>query len=400
MGDPVAAASARCPVCDRPKATAEDHVRFGQEHPNCVPEPHVGVWRPADFGSNWYDYKCWSPGIGVACTKQAVDWRARALTTQAQLTSTDQYARERDTMATHHARLAADARFREEVAAQEGVRLREALEMVRDCAKEIMPAHENLEKLRSVIVSVHDATWTRLFSIYFVAEAALTPPPAAPPKSAPVLKRWHPTPSVPAPAPERCAACGEILPDDHVRKIESATGKHFHTGCPSRAPVPPTEGVMNLNWQHCKAPPTVVTLCGSTRFMEQFFRSGWVETLAGRIVLSVGVVVREGAAAPPLPNDHLGEHFGVKDLLDEIHFRKIDLSTEILVLNVGGYVGASTQREIAYAMATGKRVRFLDEPAGLEMLEARSHEIGHQVAAFAMGRIPPTAAPPKPAGEV
>lgn len=159
-------------------------------------------------------------------------------------------------------------------------------------------------------------------------------------------------------------------------------------GPPRKTPrqIPPMQP---LQWKHCTKPPVVVTLCGSTRFMDQFFKSGWEETLAGRIVLSVGVVVheQEGPAAM-LPNDHLGEHFGVKDLLDEIHFRKIDLSDEILVLNVDGYVGQSTQREIAYAMATGKKVRFLHEDLGEAMLEERGHAIAQQIAAFANGHIP------------
>lgn len=138
-----------------------------------------------------------------------------------------------------------------------------------------------------------------------------------------------------------------------------------------------------MNWQHCKDKPRVVCLCGSTRFMEQFFRSGWDETLAGRIVLSVGVVVdaKPGAA-------HIGEELGIKDALDELHFRKIDLADEILVLNVDGYVGQSTQREIAYAIATGKNVRFLEGARGEKLLEQRAHQIGDQVASFVAGKIP------------
>lgn len=143
-----------------------------------------------------------------------------------------------------------------------------------------------------------------------------------------------------------------------------------------------------LAWKHCTKPPTVVTLCGSTRFMDQFFKSGWEETLAGRIVLSVGVVVRDEKLSSQLPNDHLGEHFGVKNLLDEIHFRKIDLSDEILVLNVDGYIGASTQREIAYALATDKLVRFLDEEAGERVMGERRHELAQQVSKFVIGQIP------------
>ena len=100
--------------------------------------------------------------------------------------------------------------------------------------------------------------------------------------------------------------------------------------------------------------PTIVCLCGSTRFMDAFHDAGWQETLAGKIVLSVGVA-KHG------PPDHAAEALGpgVAEALDELHLRKIDLADEVLVLNVDGYIGESTSREIAYAHATGKPVRYL-----------------------------------------
>ena len=90
--------------------------------------------------------------------------------------------------------------------------------------------------------------------------------------------------------------------------------------------------------------PKIICLCGSTRFMNAFFDEGWRETLEGNIVLSVGVW-RQG------PADHAGEWIGdeVKQRLDELHLRKIDLAEEVLVLNVGSYIGESTRREIVYA---------------------------------------------------
>lgn len=104
--------------------------------------------------------------------------------------------------------------------------------------------------------------------------------------------------------------------------------------------------------------PTVVTLCGSTRFMDQFFASGWDETLKGRIVLSVGVAKHMDTP----DGGHVGEALGPETCaaLDELHKRKIDLSDEILVLNVDGYVGHSTRGEIEYAIKTRKIVRWLE----------------------------------------
>jgi hypothetical protein len=56
-------------------------------------------------------------------------------------------------------------------------------------------------------------------------------------------------------------------------------------------------------------------------------------------------------------DDELAE---IKRGLDELHLRKIDLADEILVLNVGGYIGDSTRREIEYAQSKGKRIRYLE----------------------------------------
>ena len=183
------------------------------------------------------------------------------------------------------------------------------------------------------------------------------------------------------PAPQfYCNKCGRI----------TTALDHRPTGCPylaveSKPRTAGTDVSSRLAWQHCTERPRVVTLCGSTRFMDEFFRSGWAETLAGRLVFSVGVVVDHPGDAD---GGHVGEALGVKDQLDEIHFRKIDLSDEILVLNVDGYIGKSTQREIAYAIATGKGVRFLNPKDGEATLRERAHELGQQVAAFVEGRIP------------
>ena len=48
-----------------------------------------------------------------------------------------------------------------------------------------------------------------------------------------------------------------------------------------------------------------------------------------------------------------------KEMLDDMHKRKIDLADEIFVINPGGYIGSSTLSEIEYAKATNKPARFL-----------------------------------------
>ena len=102
--------------------------------------------------------------------------------------------------------------------------------------------------------------------------------------------------------------------------------------------------------------PEIVCLCGSTRFMAAFFAAGWELTLAGQIVLSVGICKHGGDVG------HGAEAIGqdVADRLDELHKRKIDLADWVLVLNVGGYAGKSTRAEIEYARDHAKPVTFLN----------------------------------------
>ena len=90
----------------------------------------------------------------------------------------------------------------------------------------------------------------------------------------------------------------------------------------------------------------VVTLCGSARFKDEFIAVEKRLTLEGNIVLSVGFFGEVGDSA--------------KEMLDDIHKRKIDMADEILVINVDGYIGSSTQSEIEYAKAAGKPVRYLE----------------------------------------
>ena len=97
----------------------------------------------------------------------------------------------------------------------------------------------------------------------------------------------------------------------------------------------------------------IVTLCGSTRFKEQFLETQKRLTLEGNIVISVGLFGHSG-------DDDVWKP-GVKEMLDDMHLRKIDLADEIFVINVDGYIGESTRREIAYAEKTGKKVRYLEQ---------------------------------------
>lgn len=134
----------------------------------------------------------------------------------------------------------------------------------------------------------------------------------------------------------------------------------------------------------------VVTLCGSTRFYPAFQAANYRETMAGRIVLSVGFYRPSEQSVAELAHQRVqgthGETWGCtpdeKARLDQLHFDKIEMSDEILVLNVEGYVGESTRNEIALAVLLHKPIRWLDEQAGGdEWLEREAHDIGARVAA-------------------
>ena len=99
------------------------------------------------------------------------------------------------------------------------------------------------------------------------------------------------------------------------------------------------------------AKPRIVCLCGSTRFADAFRDANRAETLDGKIVLSVGMFGHQ---------EGIDMEGAVKQKLDQLHFRKIELADEVLILNVGGYIGSSTRNELNHARKLGKPIRFLE----------------------------------------
>lgn len=104
----------------------------------------------------------------------------------------------------------------------------------------------------------------------------------------------------------------------------------------------------------------VVTLCGSTRFKDQFMEAQKRLTLEGNIVISVGLFGHSGDQEVWDDMDE-GTLSKTKEMLDDMHKRKIDMADSIYVINVGGYIGESTKSEIEYAKVHGKEVRYLEE---------------------------------------
>lgn len=96
----------------------------------------------------------------------------------------------------------------------------------------------------------------------------------------------------------------------------------------------------------------VITLCGSTRFKDDFERVNKELTLGGNIVISVGCF---GHAGDVFTEDQ-------KVMLDDIHKRKIDMADAIYVINKDGYIGESTKSEIKYALEHNKPVMLMEAP--------------------------------------
>lgn len=181
----------------------------------------------------------------------------------------------------------------------------------------------------------------------------------------------------------RMEAKGEAFEEvqDEMDRLEAEHPEPVHPPCPLCGGREPLSGLpcacggtnrldaafdhLHEEWARLVTPiymgtmprPTVVCLCGSTRFYAEFRQANYERTMAGEIVLSVGFFVHAGDQAH-------GQQIGCtpeqKRALDELHCRKIDLCDYVLVLNVGGYIGESTRREIEYAEKLGRRVEYLE----------------------------------------
>ena len=73
-------------------------------------------------------------------------------------------------------------------------------------------------------------------------------------------------------------------------------------------------------------------------------------------MLSIEIVTTQSKEVDPQHNNH-----ELKSMLDELHLRKIDLADEVLVLDVDGYIGESTRREIEYAKQQAKFIKYLSQ---------------------------------------
>jgi hypothetical protein len=108
--------------------------------------------------------------------------------------------------------------------------------------------------------------------------------------------------------------------------------------------------------------PKIICLCGSTRFTVEMAAKSWELAKKGIIALGWNILL-DGAAFPNGAESHGAEAEGIKEQIDELHKRKIDLADEVFVLNIGGYIGESTRSEINYALAHNKPVLYAERAA-------------------------------------
>jgi hypothetical protein len=107
--------------------------------------------------------------------------------------------------------------------------------------------------------------------------------------------------------------------------------------------------------------PEIVCLCGSVRFSEAFQKAQKDETLRGNIVLTIGCNMKSDTELfGDMPESTLKI---IKEKLDELHKRKIDLADRVKILNVEGYIGSSTKNELIYSKEQNKKIEYL-EPSG------------------------------------
>ncbi len=104
--------------------------------------------------------------------------------------------------------------------------------------------------------------------------------------------------------------------------------------------------------------PEIICFSGSTRFLDEMAVAMWEEEKRGNITLGCHLL----PASYTKVGHHLAEELGLADVLDAVHLRKIDLADRLHVINIGGYIGESTRREIAYATQRGKPITYASAP--------------------------------------
>ena len=92
----------------------------------------------------------------------------------------------------------------------------------------------------------------------------------------------------------------------------------------------------------------IITICGSLKFKEEMMIIAEKMALKGDCILT--------PIYPVLENNERTEEQLL--MLKQEHFKKIELSNAILVVNVNNYIGKSTNLEIEYAKKLKKEILY------------------------------------------
>ena len=92
----------------------------------------------------------------------------------------------------------------------------------------------------------------------------------------------------------------------------------------------------------------IITLCGSLKFQKEMMEIAEKVALDGNCILT--------PVYPVL--DNIKRTVEQLEKLKEAHFKRIELSDAILVVNVNNYIGNSTNLEIDYAKKLGKEIIY------------------------------------------
>ena len=176
------------------------------------------------------------------------------------------------------------------------------------------------------------------------------------------------------PHSQRCETCNFAEKHEGLYKVKCMVSK----------PVPMVVHPYTVQWigyvgcashssqQSEREKVPIICLCGSTRFTREMLIKQWELTKQGYIVVSWCALPDDYTSYRGNEKSHIGDIENVKAFVDEIHKRKIDISDEVLVIDIGGYIGESTRSEINYAINMGKPVRYLSE----ELRTIKQEELG------------------------
>ena len=91
----------------------------------------------------------------------------------------------------------------------------------------------------------------------------------------------------------------------------------------------------------------VITLCGSMRFFEKMQEIAMeLETKYDYCVIS------------PIGGTNIMQNEETVEKLAKAHYKKIDISDAVYIVNIGGYIGESVSKELRYAQKHNKEIIY------------------------------------------